>query len=73
MCCIIFGENPVNNLYISVASIYRFLWQTVADLSIERSSSNDEKWSLLSALPLLQFGSWGIAVCCGKDDMGSFS
>ena len=46
MSCIISGDNPFNILYISVASVWRFLWWTVSDLSLEISSSNDEKWSL---------------------------
>ena len=34
MSCIISGDNPFNLLYISVASICRFLWWTVTDLSL---------------------------------------
>ena len=40
------GDKLFNILYISVASIWRFLSETVTDLSLERSSSNDEKQSL---------------------------
>ena len=42
MSCMIYGYNPFNIWYISVASICRFLWWTVTDLSLERSFSHDE-------------------------------
>ena len=40
------GDKLFNILYISIASVKRFLSWTVTDLPLERSSSNDEKCSL---------------------------
>ena len=37
-------------LYITVASIWRFLAWTMTDLSLEGSSSNDQKWYLQTVL-----------------------
>ena len=37
------GDELFNILYISGASICRFLSWTVSDLSLERSPSNDDK------------------------------
>ena len=46
-----------NILYMSVASIWRFFSLTVADLALERSSLNDEKWSLRTIVNAL---SWSL-------------
>ena len=59
MFCIISGDNPCNILFISVASTWRFLWWTETDLSLERSSSNDKKWSLQTILSAL---SWSLFI-----------
>ena len=56
MSCIISGDNI---LCISVANVWRFLWWTVTDLSLGRSSSNNEKWLLCTILSAL---SWSLFI-----------
>ena len=61
MYFMISGNKLFSILYISVEDISRFLWWTVTDFSLERSSINDEKWSFY--YDLIMFFYYDLSVC----------